>query len=1165
VENKADSINQTEVKKSPTALREEEILAFWERGRIFEKSAEKGQEEFIFYDGPPFATGLPHHGHILAGTIKDAIPRYQTMRGRKVIRRWGWDCHGLPIENIIEKELGLKTKKDIEALGVENFNQAARKEVIRYVDDWKKIIPRMGRWVNMENAYRTMDASYTESVWWSFKTLYDKGLIYQGFKGMQLCPRCETTLSNFEVALGYKDITDISVTVKLELVDESGTYLLAWTTTPWTLPGNMAAAVNSEIDYVKVESGGVRYILSKHIFDLKRPTGLQDSKIVKEFKGGDIIGLAYKPLFNYYTDKDFPNKENAWKVYGAPYVTTENGTGIVHIAPAFGAEDLELAQEKHIPIIHHVGIDGAFNKEVIDFAGLQVKPKDDHQSGDVLIIKKLALDGTLFSKEKVIHSYPHCWRCDTPLLNYAATSWFVNISKIKSRLIEENKAINWVPEHIGSGRFGNILESAPDWAISRARFWGAPLPVWQCNGCESRVIIGSLGDLEGRARKSDNRYFLMRHGESEGNIKKIVDSGEHSANHLTVFGIEEVRKSIKSLTFTPDLVVSSLVPRAKETAELIMDELNLPASAVISDRRLSEISFGTLEGHSVSDYDRHFTDISSYFSKKIDNAETWVEVRKRVWECLDEFDKKYKNKKILFVTHDTPALLLDTVARGENEAYAAKQKNNDPSHLFLKNAEVREVPFRTLPRNEHGEIDLHRPYIDDVALSCDCGAGLTRVPEVFDCWYESGSMPYAQSHYPFDTTRFNPGQGKGFPASFIAEGLDQTRGWFYSMLVLSTALFGKSAYNNVIVNGLILAEDGQKMSKRLKNYPDPVDMVNRFGADALRFYLLSSPVVRSEDLNFSERGVDEVTKKITSRLDNVLAFYEMYQETTSVRTNKSPAVLDRWILARLEELKQEVTDSMERYELDRATRPFLLFVDDLSTWYLRRSRERFKGDNAIDKAQALRTTRYVLIETAKLIAPFMPFLAESMFQKLRVQEDAESVHLTDWPQLKKSGGLFSWFNKSEYTLLSQMKEVRQVVTLGLEARAKNALKVRQPLPLLTLKSEALKGQELLISLIKDEVNVKKIHFNKDQEGEAVLDTNISNELRLEGAVRELIREIQDRRKEMKLEPKDRISVSIETSMVGIDSMAKEIGKAVNADSVSIIGNKPEQSISVTKL
>ena len=857
-------------------MTEQDILKFWEENKIFEKSLEKESPkgDFVFYDGPPFATGTPHYGHLLASAIKDAVPRYWTMRGYRVKRQWGWDCHGLPIENIVEKELGTKRKKDIEEIGVKKFNALCREKIFTFVDVWNKFIPRFGRWADMENPYRTMDKNFMESEWRAFKTLYDKGLIYEDYRSMHICPRCETTLAQSEVAEGYAEIKDISVVAKFELEDESGTFILAWTTTPWTLPGNVALAVNPDIEYVKVriipkaqmsttlghynvsKNNNEFYIVASDLAE--KVFSDKNYKITEEFKGKDLIGKKYRPLFDYYSkDEKLKNRENGWKIYGADFVNTEDGTGIVHIAPAFGEDDMELGKKNNLPFIQHVGMDGKFKKEISDFAEMDVKPRDDHQSADIEIIKFLAKEDKLFAKEKITHSYPHCWRCDTPLLNYATSSWFVAVEKIKEELLEYAKDVNWSPSHIKKGRWLNWLENARDWSISRQRFWANTIPVWRCDECGKDRVFGSVAELE------------------------------------------------------------------KESGE--------------------------------------------------------------------------------------------TVA------------------------------------------DLHRDIVDDIAVDCECGAKMSRVPDVLDTWFDSGSVPFASLHYPFENEKEFEAL---LPADFIAEGQDQVSKWFYYQHVLSGALFGKNAFKNVIVNGIILAEDGRKMSKRLNNYPDPMELIEKYGADALRMYLLSSPAVRAETLSFSEKGVDEINKKVISKIRNVLSFYKMYalgglaakSHLAAKPPSESQNILDKWIFVRLNELIHQTTRAMDNYELDKAVRPIGDFVDDLSNWFVRRSRDRFKNEDE-DKENAIAALRYVLLNLSKLIAPFAPFVAEETYQEIAGSQSSsvrqESVHLDEWPELKE-------ISKDDEKILKDMKETREIVILTLEARSEKGIKVRQPLASLKLKTKNVK-------------------------------------------------------------------------------------------------------------
>ncbi|MCH7529896.1 class I tRNA ligase family protein, partial [Patescibacteria group bacterium] len=1030
---------------SDISKREEKILAFWNKNDIFKKSEKKDapRGEFVFYDGPPFATGLPHFGHILAGTIKDAIPRYKTMQGFRVRRKWGWDCHGLPLENEIEKELNLGTKRDIENYGIEKFNKKARDSVLRYEDDWKRIVPRMGRWVDMERDYKTMDTTYTESVWWVFKTLYNKKLIYKGFKSMHLCPRCETTLSNFEVSQGYKDITDFAVTVKLELKDEPKTYLLVWTTTAWTLPGNMAAAVHKDKTYIKVLMDKERLIVAKDRVEILG----SEYKILEEFSGSKLLGKEYKPPFNYYKNAKFPGKKNAWKIYHAPYVKMDEGTGLVHIAPAFGQEDMELAQKNEIPLVHHVGTDGKFTKEVENFAGLLVKPKENHQKTDIEIIKYLAHKGLLFAKEKIIHPYPFCWRCDTPLLNYAASSWFVKVTALKNKLVLENKNIRWVPKEIGTRRFHKLLGGAPDWAISRSRYWGAPLPVWRNERTGEIEIIGSIKELRKRTISSKNKYFIVRHGESESNVKGIISSLVENQHKLTKKGKNEALFAARSLDNKIDYIIVSPLLRTKETAEIIAKEIGLPKSAVLEDKRIAEINLGKLNNKPVSEYRKFASTYEDKFVKTPDGGENFSEMKIRIGKFLYDIENKYKEKNILIVTHEYVAWLLTAVSEGADIARTIDIRGKEDD--YIRTGEVKELFFVPLPHNSNYEIDLHRPSIDKVTLLGNDGGKLKRIEEVFDCWFESGSMPYGQFHYPFENLdQFNPRPGlfrrvRGYPADFIAEGIDQTRGWFYSLIVLGTALFGKSPYKNVIVNGTILAEDGQKMSKRLKNYPDPMDVVHTYGADSLRYYLLSSSIMRGEDLHFSEQGVGDVMRKIIMRLSNIHLFYALYADKHQDGNPDSAHILDRWILSRLNQLIVEVTEAMEKYELDRATRPIAVFTDDFSTWYLRRSRNRFKGDDQNDKQQALETTAFIFFELSKIMAPFMPFFAEELYQQVKRAQagSVESVHLEQWPTA----------DEIDEDVLVDMHEVRSVVSSVLELRDEAGIKVRQPLKKLRVK------------------------------------------------------------------------------------------------------------------
>lgn len=1126
--------------RSEQSKREEEVLSFWNEQSIFEKTLQKEspEGEFIFYDGPPFATGLPHYGHMLASTLKDAIPRYKTMRGYHVPRRWGWDCHGLPLEAKVEEKLGITSKQEIlEEVGIEKFVETAKEEVLRYRDDWMKIIPRLGRFVDMKNDYRTMDSSYTESVWWAFKRLHDKGLIYKGFKSLHLSPVLGTELSNIEVAQGYKDIVDFAVTVPLPIKGDDAS-LLIWTTTPWTLPGNMAAAVNAELTYVTVkvinhEKVNGTYIVAKEKLGLFEDI---EHEVVHEQKGSELVGKEYEPPFSYYEKESFKNKENAWKIYAADYVTAEDGTGAVHLAPAFGAEDLELAQKEGVPIVHHIDKNGKFVPEITDFAGMDAKPKDDHQSTDIEIIKVLAHKGKLFKKEKIEHSYPHSWRTDEPLLNYAMDSWFVNVNKIRNEVIRANENVNWVPKEIGHGRFGNWLQGGPDWSISRSRFWGAPLPVWESEK-GGRIVIGSLDDLKKHVKNSGNTYLVMRHGEAETNAARRVSDDDSIPGALTADGEQKVIETAKELKAKGvTKIIASPLKRTQQTATIVAKNLGMSAEEVILDERLREIGFGELNGKTIEEYHAFFDHGAQYMNKRPEGGESWEDVKKRVGDLLYGLEEEYKNETILIVTHNSPAFMLSCAAQGVDLGGCATALESHDT-VFVHLGEYRALPFTPIPHNATYTLDYHRPYIDSVVLEKD-GEEYHHIGDVFDCWFESGSMPYAQKHYPFDISEFEPKPGlfkktKGYPAQYIAEGLDQTRGWFYSLLVLGVGLFGKSPYENVVVNGMILAEDGRKMSKKLQNYPDINILLDTYGADALRYYLLASPVSRAEDLNFSEDGVKEVSQKVLGRLHNVYTFYELYKDTVEPNM-ESDHVLDVWVRHRTAALIEEVTKNLDQYFIDKAARPIADFVDDLSTWYVRRSRDRIKNGDE-DAARALGTLQYVLAVTSKVLAPFMPFYAEYLFQRVKF-EDVDSVHLCAWPERTAVSSV----------VLEEMDQVRSIVSELLEQRQNAGIKVRQPLQAAVVPHRV--GSEAYREIIAEEVNVEMVEV-----GESVsLNTELTSELRKKGSVREIARAIQSARKQSDLSPHDAAIVNVYTTTSSfVEDAEAELKELTNTKTIHI--------------
>jgi len=1118
---------------------EEEILDFWTKEKIFEKTLEKTKDKQIysFYDGPPFATGTPHYGHLLASVMKDVVPRYWTMKGFYVERVWGWDCHGLPIENIAEKELGYTHKKDIENLGVDKFNSICRSKVLGYVAEWKKVIRRFGRWVDMDRAYKTMDLSYMESVWWTFKQLWDKGLIYEGYRSMHICPRCETTLSQSEVAEGYKTVKDLSVTAKFELPSEPGTYFLAWTTTPWTLIANAALAVGPKITYVKVQTENPdtgeaeKYILAKD--RLQAVMKDRNFEVLEEMTGETLVGTEYEPVFDYYLKQGVENHQNGWKVYAADFVTIEDGTGIVHIAPAFGEDDMNLGKMQSLPFIQHIGMDGIIRSGFSQFSGLSVKPRDDVQKTDIEIIKDLAHRNQLFFKEKYEHNYPHCWRCDTPLLNYATSSWFVAVTKIKENALKLAENINWSPSHIKNGRFGKWLEGARDWSISRQRFWASVIPIWKCE-CGEMEVIGSIDELRKKSKQKITKLIFVRHGESEKNVMGMLSHSEDKWP-LTEKGKMDAEIVANSLTDEVDVIISSPVLRTRETAEIINKKYNLP---IEYDQLIAEYNYGLWndkEKKYLEKFDKSYREYQEAkknpelrFKHKLGQVgESRAEITQRARQFLFEVNKKHAGKTLLIISHG-----------GINGAIKKALHNISFEEYFVEE----QIDHRKIEEfyiAENGQpFDLHKDVVDNITLDCcKCKKEMKRIPDVLDTWFDSGSMPFAQLHYPFDNReKFN----EVAPADYIAEYQDQCRAWFYYLHIISSAITKKIAFKNAVVSGTILAEDGRKMSKRLKNYPDPSEMVDKYGADVLRFYLTTSPVMQAENLNFKESELAELHRGIFRMLWNSYSFFTLYANIDKwepkEKCQPSENILDRWIISELNSLTKEVNTEMDQYNLVKASRAFMPFVDNLSNWYIRRSRKRFwKSESDTDKESAYQTLHYVLVVLSKLMAPFTPFLSEEIYRNLTRKE---SVHLEEFPEGE--------INKIDPKLNEMMKETRKIVESGLSARSSAKIKVRQPLKKLLYKGIHLSSD--LENIIAEEVNVKHVEYKQELANGVELDSEISEDLRLEGYARELIRNIQELRKTAGFRVEDRIVVNYtsESSVIKkvfvrfSDIMAREV-------------------------
>jgi isoleucyl-tRNA synthetase len=1114
---------------------EEQVLEFWKATDAFRQSLRKrkGKKEFVFYEGPPTANGRPGIHHLIARAFKDVVCRFKTMEGFLVERKAGWDTHGLPVEIEVEKELGLKTKRDVEEYGIAQFNQKCKESVWKYKEEWERLTDRMGYWLDMSDPYITYQTPYIESLWYIIKQFWNKKLLYKGHKVVPWCHRCGTALSSHEMAQGYKTVKDQSVYVKFRIKNQKfeNAFILSWTTTPWTLPGNIALAVGKDITYCKIATNGETYLLAAEALErLDKPNGVfsEHPVVLDRVKGKDLIGLSYEPLFRV---KGLSN-DAAYKVYDADFVTTTDGTGVVHTAVMYGEDDYKLGVAVGLPQKHTVDETGRFTADVGALSGMLVKSKDPQVTKETeeKIFEHLKANGNFLAIEPYEHEYPHCWRCQTPLIYYARDSWFVGVSKIRPKLLANNKKITWVPEHIKNGRFGEWLKEAKDWNFSRERYWGTPLPIWACEKCDHKEIVDSRDDIARRLGASNNRYISIRHGQATSNVQYVAATRPGEAHPLTLKGkiqVEKAAKEIKRKYKKIDIIITSDLTRTKETAEIIAKKLG--AEHVKTDRRLREIDVGVFDGQGAHLYHTYYKNHLEKFTKRPPEGESLTDLRKRVVALVEELEAEHVGKTILLVSHEYPIWALYGGAMGLSDEETAALRVGKRVEDFVGNAEIFEIPFKRLPRDETGTANLHRPHIDGVTFRCPkCKGTMRRIKELADVWFDSGAMPFAQAHWPFPaqgrkSQAKNPSlKGVAFPADYICEAVDQTRGWFYTLLAVSALLGHEAPYRSAISLGHILDKNGEKMSKSRGNVVNPWEMMEKYGADAIRwhFYTVNPP---GEPKRFDEQELKKTLNRFFLMLYNVFVFYRTYgRGDAPAKAPKPRHVLDQWIMARLDQTIRETTHGLETLDIGAAAKSIEALVEDLSRWYLRRSRRRLqKPESKADYKDASDTLGYVLRNAALLIAPFAPFFAESLFQDLGSgpAKKIASVHASDWPKARA-------LSAGSKKLIAEMARVRVIAGDALKLRADAGIKVRQPLESLTIKDKSLKLGKQLIEILKEEINVKGVRADAKLETAYALDTTITPELKEEGVVRELIRMTQELRADAGYSPKDRVRIMI---------------------------------------